>query len=626
VSFERFYMQIFSLGLLVLVAHFGSRITRRLKLGEVVGQVIGGLLVGPVLLLFIGQRFPAYSEAIHSLHFFTFVFLSLIAFGIGDELNRGKLRSLGRGLLFLSLIEAFTTWIFVTGAFLLLGFKPIVAFLIGSIGIATEPAATFAIMNKLDIGGRMRSVLGGMVVLDDIIEIVVFSITCQAALLMASGASFSLVDLTLPVTRELGLALLIGLGIFVVLRLTLKRRWLQPEGGAARARSFIGPEFLSRLISELPGPSVDVFIIVAGSVCIGVGVALHWHLPFLITAAGAGVLISNFYSREVFKSLRIESATFIYTLIFFALIGANADLRAFRPENLLPIGAYIVARSAGKMGGSWLGCRAMKVEPRISRVLPRLMLPQAGVAAVEAFYVAAVLGADGQTVLGIILPGLIFFEVVGVLSSERALIKWRSWMTGGGELICEEDIIRDKLKKEPIAVSQVLPPDLLRVPLDVSSKGEAIWELIRTIQQAGFIDNPGRVLETILERERQGGVTLGDGIAIPHARLPELKRPVVALGVLPPDRPIQVGGAGDRLVDIIYLVLSPPEPPGLHIQVLAAIARLLRIKEAREGLRRAKDPQEAMEIINTYSTQPGECSPGTPGGRQKDSREEGETK
>jgi mannitol/fructose-specific phosphotransferase system IIA component (Ntr-type)/Kef-type K+ transport system membrane component KefB len=600
-SFELFYMQIFSLGLLVLVAHFGSRITRRLKLGEVVGQVIGGLVVGPILLLFIEQRFPAYREAIHSFHFFAFVFLSLIAFGIGDELNRRKLRSLGRGMLFLSLIEAFTTWICVTGTFLLIGFKPIVALLIGSIGIATEPAATFAIMNKLDIGGRMRSVLGGMVVLDDIIEIVVFSITCQGALLLASGGDFSLVDLTLPVTRELALALLIGLGIFVALRLTLERRWLRPERGADKTRSFIGPEFLSRLISELPGPSVEVFIIVAGFVCIGVGLALHWHLPFLITAAGAGVLISNLYSREIFKSLRIESATFTYTLVFFALIGANADIKAFRPENLLPIGAYIAARSAGKMGGSWLGCRVMKVERRITRVLPRLMLPQAGVAAVEAFYVAAVLGADGKTVLGIILPGLIFFEVVGVLSSERALIKWRSWMTGGGELIGEEDIIRDKLKREPIAVSQVLPPELLRVPFEVSSKGEAIWELIRAIQQAGFIENPGQVLETILERERQGGVTLGDGIAIPHARLAELQRPVVALGVMPEGQPIQVGGAGDQPVDIMYLVLSPPDPPGLHIQVLAAIAKLLRIKEAREGLRRAKDPREAMEIIKKYS-------------------------
>jgi mannitol/fructose-specific phosphotransferase system IIA component (Ntr-type)/Kef-type K+ transport system membrane component KefB len=604
-SFERFYMQIFGLGLLVLVAHFGSRITRRLRVGDVVGQVLGGLVVGPVLLLFIEHRFPEYRQALNSLHFFAFVFLSLIAFGIGDELNRSRLRSMGKGMLVISLIEGGITWLCVTGAFLLLGFKPIVALLIGSIGIATAPAATFAIMNRLDIGGTMRSILGGVVVLDDVIEIGIFSITCQIALLMARGGEITLTGLSLPVIKELVLAVLIGGAIFLALRLTLERRWLRPEDEPGRARFLPGPEFLSRLISELPGPSVDVFIIVAGCVCLGVGLALHWHLPFLITAAGAGILVSNLYSREVFQSLRIESATSIYTLVFFALIGANADIGAFHPENLVFIGAYIAARSVGKMGGSWLGCRAIKVERRLNQTLPKLMLPQAGVAAVEAFYVATVLGVDGQTVLGIILPGLIFFEVVGVLFSERALIKWRSWATGGGELFSEEDVIREKLERAPLSVNQVLHPDTLRVPLEVSSKGEAIWELIRTIQQAGFISNPGLVLETILERERQGGVTLGDGIAIPHARLPELQQPVVAMGVMPEDRPIQVGGAGDQLVDIIYLVLSPPNPPGLHIQVLAAIARLLRIKEAREGLRHARNPQEAMEIINKYSAKPG---------------------
>lgn len=600
-SFERFYMQIFGLGLLVLVAHFGSRITRRLKIGEVVGQVLGGLVVGPVLLLFIEHRFPEYRQALNSLHFFAFVFLSLIAFGIGDELNRNKLRGIGRGLLTLSLIESLVTWVCVSVTFLLLGFKPIVALLIGSIGVATAPAATFAIMNRLDIGGTMRSMLGGVVVLDDVIEIIIFSVTCQIALLMARGGRITLSGLSLPVIRELLFALLIGAAIYLLLRLTLQRRWLRPEDEPGRARFLPGPEFLSRLISELPGPSVDVFIIVAGCVCLGVGLALHWHLPFLITAAGAGILVSNLYSREVFQSLRIESATSMYTLVFFALIGANADIGAFHPENLIFIGAYIAARSVGKMGGSWLGCRVTGVDRRINQTLPKLMLPQAGVAAVEAFFVATVLGADGQTVLGIILPGLIFFEVVGVLSSERALLKWRSWMTGGGELICEEDVIREKLKKEPLAVSQVLHPDLLRVPFEVSSKGEAVWELIRTIQQAGFIDNPGKVLDTVLERERQGGVTLGDGIAIPHARLPELQKPVVALGVLPEGKPIQVGGPGDRPVDIMYLVLSPPEPPELHIQVLAAIARLLRKEEAREGLRHAANPQEAMEIIKEHS-------------------------
>jgi PTS system nitrogen regulatory IIA component len=138
----------------------------------------------------------------------------------------------------------------------------------------------------------------------------------------------------------------------------------------------------------------------------------------------------------------------------------------------------------------------------------------------------------------------------------------------------------------------------------VSSKGEAVWELIRTVESAGYIDNPGQVLEIIMQRERQGGLTLGDGIAIPHGRLPELREPVVALGIMPEGEPIQIGGSGDQPVDIMYLVLSPTTPHELHLQVLAAIAKLLRNREVRQQLRSAKDPREAMEIINQYSKAP----------------------
>ena|GEM_PF-5665727 len=62
---------------------------------------------------------------------------------------------------------------------------------------------------------------------------------------------------------------------------------------------------------------MEAFIIIWGCVSLGVGLALHWHLPFLITAVSAGVLISNLYSRQVFESLRIENATSMYTLMFF---------------------------------------------------------------------------------------------------------------------------------------------------------------------------------------------------------------------------------------------------------------------------------------------------------------------
>jgi len=600
-DFELLYMQILCLGILLLAAYFGGKLSRRMHIGEVVGQVLGGLVVGPVVLVFLEHKVPIYREAMYSLHFFAFIFLSIIAFGIGDELSADKLKRVGRDAVVICCFQAFFTFVFVTATFLLLGFKPIIALVIGSIGIATAPASTFVIMNRLGIAGKMRNMLGGIVVLDDVIEVIFFSIMVQIAIVMNKVGKVSWGEVLLPVGKEFGLAILLGIVVFFVLRLVIERRWLRPKGEEPKSGPILGPEFLSRLISEMPGPSMESFILIWGCVSLGVGFALHWHLPFLITAVTAGILVSNLYNREVFDSLRIENATAMYTLIFFALIGANADVEVFRWENIMFIAAYIAARSVGKIGGTWFSCKITGQEKRLTYCLPRLMLPQAGIAAIEAFFVATVLGKAGEAVLGIVLPGLIFFEIVGVLASEKALLKWRSWVTGGGELIGEEEIIMDKLKKEKINVCDILHPDCLRVPLDVKSKGEAIWELIRTLQSFGYVQNPGEVLEIILQRERQGGTTLGDGIAILHGRIPDVREPAVALGVLPKDHSIDFGGTEETPIDIIYMVLSPDDKPEMHLQVLAAIARFLTDQDMRARLRYAKNELEAMDIMREHA-------------------------
>lgn len=594
-------MQILSVGILAIAAHFGGKITRRMHIGDVVGQVLGGLVAGPMILFFFEHNMPGYRQALRSLHFFTFVFLSIIAFAIGDELNIKKMKSVGKEAFIICIVQAFATFAIVTLTFLFLGFSPIIALIIGSIGIATAPASTFVIMNKLEITGKLRNVLGNIVVVDDVLEIIVFSILCQIALLMGIKGNFSLGNLFLPVAKDLILAILIGSGVFLLLRFMVERRWLTSKEEQEKGRTILGPEFLSRLISEMPGPSVEVFIIVAACVSLGVGLALQWHLPFLLTAVTAGILISNLYTTQVFESLRIENATSMYTLGFFALIGASADIEALlHAENFVFIGAYIISRSIGKLGGTWLGCRITHQEQRLRQSLPKLMLPQAGVAAIEAFFVATVLGASGQTILAIILPGLIFFEIIGILLSERTLIKWRSWITGGGELIGQEELIRNKLQKEKLSVYNLLHPECLLVPFNVHSKGEAIWELIRTLQSAGFVDNPGEVLNIILERERQGGTTIGDGISILHGRIPDLEKPAIALGVLT-NHGIRFGGANKEHIDIVYMVLSPANNPQLHLQILAAIARLLSNKKVRYDLRHAKNELEAMAIIKEYS-------------------------
>jgi PTS system nitrogen regulatory IIA component len=117
----------------------------------------------------------------------------------------------------------------------------------------------------------------------------------------------------------------------------------------------------------------------------------------------------------------------------------------------------------------------------------------------------------------------------------------------------------------------------------------------------GYVENAGEVLDIILERERQGGTTLGEGIAILHGRLPGSSEPAVALGILPKGQGITFGGRDDVPINIIYMVLSPKDKPELHLQVLAAIAKFLGDSDIRTRLRYAKNEREAMKIIEEHS-------------------------
>ena len=90
--------------------------------------------------------------------------------------------------------------------------------IIGSIGIATAPALTFILMNKLHIGGKLKNILANIVVLDDIIEVIFFSIFLGIGLAKQSGEHASFFHLILHVAKELFFAAFIGFIIFLVLK------------------------------------------------------------------------------------------------------------------------------------------------------------------------------------------------------------------------------------------------------------------------------------------------------------------------------------------------------------------------------------------------------------------------
>ena len=96
-----------------------------------------------------------------------------------------------------------------------------------------------------------------------------------------------------------------------------------------------------------------------------------------------------------------------------------------------------------------------------------------------------------------------------------------------------------------------------------------------------------RISSEILKREELGSTGMGGGVAIPHARIEDLKEPFGILARL--QRPIDFNAIDGQPVDIIFLLLLPAAPAGEHLSALAEVARKLRDPNAVRELRRAPD-------------------------------------
>jgi len=96
------------------------------------------------------------------------------------------------------------------------------------------------------------------------------------------------------------------------------------------------------------------------------------------------------------------------------------------------------------------------------------------------------------------------------------------------------------------------------------------------------------------ERERQGGTFVGEEVAIPHARIAGLPRPLVALGVS--KTAIQDRESGQR-IRIVFLLLSPLDPPESHVQMLRRISKRVRDDPWRQRALAARDPADVIALL-----------------------------
>jgi PTS system nitrogen regulatory IIA component len=104
------------------------------------------------------------------------------------------------------------------------------------------------------------------------------------------------------------------------------------------------------------------------------------------------------------------------------------------------------------------------------------------------------------------------------------------------------------------------------------------------------------IFDVLLERERLGTTGVGNGIAIPHGKLPGLPRLYGMFARL--DTPVDFDAIDDQPVDLIFLLLAPETAGADHLKALARVSRLLRDKGLCEKLR-GSDNRDALFALLT---------------------------
>jgi PTS system nitrogen regulatory IIA component len=145
-------------------------------------------------------------------------------------------------------------------------------------------------------------------------------------------------------------------------------------------------------------------------------------------------------------------------------------------------------------------------------------------------------------------------------------------------------------------IKDFLSPSYAMVDVRAPDKAYLLQELARRAGAALDLA-ADRIFTELMRREELGSTGTGGGVAIPHARMPEVKKPFGMFVRLV--HAIKFDSIDGQLVDVVFLLLLPATPAGEQLNALACVARKLRDSDMVRRLRRAADGAELHSVMVT---------------------------
>jgi Kef-type K+ transport system membrane component KefB len=274
----------------------------------------------------------------------------------------------------------------------------------GALASATAPAGTVEVIREYKAKGDLTSTLYGVMGLDDIFALLLYSLTAPVAIMFINGGAVgpdhsvlvAVSHAVLEIVKSVGIGALVGVLLIAI----------------------------GRYLKDWQG----MLFLTLGMILLNCGLSEMLDLSPILLNMATGIVTVNMdtsTSRKMIEGLQ-NWAPPLYVL-FFVLVGCHLDLQLLQ-EYWLIVALYILARSSGKWGGAFVGGKVAKAPANTQKYLGLALFSQAGVAIALAYNASkalkeAGLGLEAEQVLSVIAATTFVVMLLGPVFAKTALVK-----------------------------------------------------------------------------------------------------------------------------------------------------------------------------------------------------------
>ena len=562
------------IALLILIGSIGGWIAHKAHLPALFGQVMAGVL--------LGQTYA--SEVLHhssdTFEPFTMFALSLVAVTIGGHLEFKRLRNAKKRILLISITQTLVTFALVFVAMHLL--NPLglsvemqlpVHLLMASIATSTSPVSTIHLVREEKAKGLLVKTTIAVLAVTNLMTIVLFEI-------------IRAFDLNLLAKHHLDYVVFgsAGGGIAIALLIGSVSGW----GLVRYCRFHLGRKGERKIDPAIMQAELFTAFLVTIFFCNGLCEWITEHSPEQLIAPSPilanimlGLVLANRSSfKEDLLSLFNVLEHAVFTM-FYVLAGSHLQLGFIQTVGWAAC-LFFVTRLIGKVAGGWLGGWLSGTTSKVSRNIGWMLMGQGAIAV--SLVILLEQYAVFESIRGQFTAAVLTAVVLAELSSAPVISKLLKKV---GET-----------EKDRTRLIEFLQEEFILPRVKVKNKRDALQQLVSFLCHTHPMrSSRDEVMAAILKREESMPTGIGHGIAVPHAIIGEGDKIVGVLGLL--ESPVDFGAPDGEPARLVIMIATPESQKQRHLEVIAAITRMLRDESIRSKLYEAESSEEIHEIIDS---------------------------